>query len=109
MQEDWFAIFNVTLRVYIIKHDTFYLSTELLILLEPNLIEWYLIKSWYVLSKNWIVVFKVKVTVKVQKFMESLCILYLLYHWSPGTQSRCADETLLLLPNLYNKVDIYWQ
>ena len=30
--------------------------------------------------KNQIVVFKVMITVQVQNFIESLCILYLLYH-----------------------------
>ena len=33
---------------------------------------------------------------KVQNFVESLCILYLLYHCSLGNQSRCADLLLLI-------------
>ena len=38
MQEDWFAIFKVTLRVYIIRYDLSTISTELLIVLQPDLI-----------------------------------------------------------------------
>ena len=37
--------------------------------LQPNVIGWYIIISWSVLCRNWIVVFKVKVTVKVQNFI----------------------------------------
>ena len=33
---------------------------------------------------------------KVQNCIESLCILYLLYHWSLGNQTRCADLLLLI-------------
>ena len=44
--------------------------------------------------KNWMVVFKV--TAKVQNFIESLCVSYLLYHWSLGDQTRCADLLLLI-------------
>ena len=38
-----------------------------------------------------------KVTEKVQNFIESVCILYLLYHRSLGNQSRCADLLVLLI------------
>ena len=57
---------------------------------------WYIIISWSVLCNNWIVDFKVMVTVKIQNFIESLCILYLLYHWSLGNPTRCADVLLLI-------------
>ena len=60
----------------------------------------YLLNCWSFCSQIWmvhyhklknkIVVFKVKITVTVQNFIESLCILYLLYHWSLGNQRRCA-------------------
>ena len=46
------------------------ISAELLFFLQLNLIGWYIIISWSVLCKNRIVVFKVKITVKVQKFVE---------------------------------------
>ena len=51
------------------------ISAELLIFLQPDLIGWYTIISWNVLCKNQIVVFKVKITVKVKNFIESLCII----------------------------------
>ena len=60
-------------RAHIIEYD-------LLIFLQPKLIGWYIIMSRSVLCKNWIIVFKVKVTVKVQNFIESIYILYLVYH-----------------------------
>ena len=50
------------------------ISAELLIFWQPNLIRWYIIISWNVLFKNQIVVFKVKITVKVKHLIESLCI-----------------------------------
>ena len=55
------------------------ISTGLLILLQPHLIGWYIIISKSVLCKTLIVVFKVKITEQVQNFIESLCVLYLLY------------------------------
>ena len=54
----------------------------------------YLLSCWMFVTKNMVmhhhepVVFKVMVTVMS---IESLCILYLLYHWSLGNQTRCAD------------------
>ena len=42
------------------------------------------------------IVFMVKITVKVQNSTESLCIMYLLYHWSLGSQTRCADLLLII-------------
>ena len=38
----------------------------------------------------------VKITVQVQNFIESLRILYLLYHWSLCNQTRCADLLLVI-------------
>ena len=71
------------------------ISAELLIFLKPNLIGLYIIISWSVLCKNQIVVFEVKITVTVQNCIESLCVLYSLYHWSIGNQSRCAGLLLI--------------
>ena len=42
------------------------------------------------------VVLKVEITVKVQNLIESLCILYLLYHWSLGNHSSCADLLFII-------------
>ena len=67
------------------------ISAELLIFLQPNVIGWYIIIGYSVLCKDCIVVFKVKITVKAQNFIESLCTLYLLYRWFLGSQSRYAD------------------
>ena len=49
----------------IIKKTVSTIFTELLIFLQPNLVWWYII-SWSVLFKNWFVVFKVKVTVRLK-------------------------------------------
>ena len=82
MQEDWFAVFwfavfkfRATVRAYLIRYDCFCHIAELLILLQPNLIGWYIIINWSALCKNQIVVFKVKITVKVQNFIESFCLI----------------------------------
>ena len=66
---------------------------ELLIVLQPNLIGWYIIVSWSVLCKKQqqMIVFKIKITGRVQNFIEFLCISYLLHHWSLGNQRKCAD------------------
>ena len=57
----------------------FAISMELLFFLQPDLFEWYIVisRSVYVKIK---VVFEVMVRVKVQNFIESVCILHLLYH-----------------------------
>ena len=39
----------------------FVIASELLIILQPNFVCWYIIVSWNFLSKEWIVVFKVSV------------------------------------------------
>ena len=82
MQENWFAVFKyrVTVRAHLIKYDSFYHICRTADLLQPDLIGWYSFISWSVFCKKLIVVFKVKITVKVQNLLESLCILYLLYH-----------------------------
>ena len=36
----------------------------------------------------------VKITMQVQNFTESLCILYLLYHWSLGNQTHHHHQSL---------------
>ena len=73
------------------------IPSEPLILLEPNVIGWYFTICWNVLCKNWIVVFKVKVTGRYQNFIESLSVLYLMYHLSLCHQIRCIDVLLLVL------------
>ena len=71
------------------------LSTELIIL-QPNWIRWYIVINVSVLCKNGTVMFKVKVTGEGQNFIESLCILYLLYYWSLAKQTRYADVLFLI-------------
>ena len=82
MQNVWLGIVKdkVTVRAQFIRYDCFYHIYELLILLQPDFIGWYIFISRSILCKNKIIVFKVKVTVKVQNFIESLCVLYPLYH-----------------------------
>ena len=89
-------------------------SSELLSFLQPNFIGRYIIISRSVLFKNWIVVFKDKVTVKVKTSLNLyvsyifsipdllptklgvlgwyiiISILYFLYPWSLANQTRCA-------------------
>ena len=67
MQEDWFTVFKfkVTLSSRIIDLSVSTISTELLIFLQTNLIGWYFIITWSVLCQTLIVVFKVRVRVKV--------------------------------------------
>ena len=79
MQEDWFAVFKfrVTVRAHLIKYDC--LPYVLNCYLFGTKLNWIII-SWSAFCKSYIVVFKVKITVKVQNFIESLCSLYLLYH-----------------------------
>ena len=60
-QKDWFAVFKVkvTVKDHIIKVwlSNSNISSELLILLQLNLIWWHIIVSWIVLWKDWIAVF----------------------------------------------------
>ena len=82
MQEDWFAVFQfrVTVRAHLIKYDCFYhicgtadlFATRFNGMVHHHKLEYFVEKQ--------IVVFKAKITVKVQNCIESLCILYLLYH-----------------------------
>ena len=63
------------------------ISAELLILLLPNLVWWYIIISQSVLWRYWIVMFKVKVTAKVQNVDGCLSRWYLLNHWTFYSQT----------------------
>ena len=99
------------------------ISSELLIFLQLNLVWWHIIISWIVLWKDWIAllwsrsqeIFWISVNVHLHEIFsnaepfvaklgmvihhcgpESFCILYLLYHWSLGSQTRCADVLLLI-------------
>ena len=57
-------------------------SSELLIFLPPNVVWWYIIISQRVLWGNWIAVFKVKVTAKLQNANECFSRQYLQNHWT---------------------------
>ena len=63
-----------------------FISAELLTLLLPNLVWWYIIISQNFLWRNGIVVFKVKVTAKFQNDYESLSGWYLLNQWTFTTK-----------------------
>ena len=66
-RKDWLGIFKVKFkRGNMIVHI---MSIELLLFLQPDAIGWYAIIFWSVLCKDWIAVFRVKVTVKVQIFV----------------------------------------
>ena len=56
------------------------MSSELLILQQPNLVWWYMIISQNVLLKSGITLFKVKVTTKVQNVSDCLSKRYFLNH-----------------------------
>ena len=58
----------VTVKSYILKIWPSPFSSELLVLLIPHLVWWYMIVSRSVLWKDWIAVFKVKVTAKIHSF-----------------------------------------
>ena len=66
--------------------------SELLILLLPNLVWWYII-SQSVLWRNWIAVFKVKVTAKLENVNEYLSIQYLLNCWTSYHQTWYGDAS----------------
>ena len=53
---DWYAIFkvSVTVKNNLIKIRLFNILSELLILLQLNLVWWYIILWWVVLWKDWI-------------------------------------------------------
>ena len=55
-RNDWYAIFkvSVTVKNNLIKIRLFNILSELLILLQLNLVWWYIIIRWVVLWKNWI-------------------------------------------------------
>ena len=85
------------------------ISPEVLIIWQPNLIGRYIIIAWVFCVKVRLLLFsflfKVKITVKVKNFIESLCILYPLCHWSLdnqgchwslGNQRRCADVLFIV-------------
>ena len=57
-QKDWFAVLKikVTVKDNIIKIWLFNMLSELLILLQVNLVWWYIIIRWIVLWKDWIAV-----------------------------------------------------
>ena len=97
-QKDWFAVFKikvmVTVNDHIIKIWLSYISSELLILLQRNLVWWHIIISWIVLWKDWIfVVVKVKVTEKVQNSSECSSEWYLLCCWTFCNQTWYGDAT----------------
>ena len=79
------------------------ISTEPLILLQSNLIGWYIILIG--VSCVQIDVVKAKVTVTVENFTESLTVLYFMFDWYPCNQS-VAVQLLITKPN--TKVVIYF-
>ena len=48
-------------------------------------------------EKQWIIAVKVKITMKVQNSIETLCFVCLLYHCSLGKQTSCADLLLMII------------
>ena len=99
MQENRFAVFKfkVTVRAHMIKYDCLLSCWSFL---HPDLVGWHSIISWRVglcvcVSKL-DCCFKVKISVKDQNFIESLCILYLLYYWSLCNDSHCTYLLLLI-------------
>ena len=88
-QKDWFAVFKVkvTVRNNIIKICFVNILSELLILLQLNLVWWHIIIRWIVLWKDWIaLVVKVKVTEEVQHSSECSSGQYLLSCWPSVTK-----------------------
>ena len=90
VHEEWCANFKVkvTVKGYIIKIWLFTVSSKLLILLQPDLVWWYVFISQSVLWENWID--KVKVTAKVQNVLFGPCHLN---HWNFCDQTWCADAS----------------
>ena len=93
MRKNVFAVFKVKVTVTAhnqnMPHSA--ISADLPVLLRTDLVRWYIITSWGVLWKDWIAVLKVKVTEKVQNFIQCLSILYFLCKWSFLNQTRCVD------------------
>ena len=93
-------------------------SFDLLILLLPNLVWWYIIISQSVLCRNWNVLFKVKITAKSQNVNECLSIWYFLNCWTFYHQTWYGDATLwarlsfkkidLLSPKSRSQLRIIW-
>ena len=104
-----------------------------MILLQPNLVLWYIIINVTILRKDQIAIFRVspgetlcgwlgskhQLTDYIQDHCHSdgselhwLSVLYFLYHWYPRNQTRYADVLLLLTLPSGNKVDVHiahWQ
>ena len=91
----YLQIQGVTVQAHLIKYDRFFHICWSAYLFATKFDWWYIIISWSVLCKNQIV-FKAKITVKVENLIESFCILYLLYHWSLCNQNRCVDLLFMI-------------
>ena len=70
------------------------ISAELLIFWQPDLIGWYIIISWSILWKNWITVFKVKLTAKFQNVNKCLSRQHFLNHWHFYCQTWYGNASL---------------
>ena len=81
-QKDWFAVFKITITD-MIKLWLFNILSELLILLQLNLVWWHIIIKWRL---DCSVVVKVEVTEEVQNSSECSSGRYLLSCWSSVTK-----------------------
>ena len=94
------------------------ISSELLILLRPDAVWWYIIISGSVLRKDGFAVFEVKVAVKVQNFIECLSGLDLRNDFTFCSQTEyrhepeCYAKDLLLLLLLSSRsksqANLFW-
>ena len=106
MQKEWFAIFKVKVTVKVQNqmwlflpyiYDSFYHSVQLVCTFcsQIELIGTLSYSSVFCV-KTGIVVFRVKVTVKVQIFIGTLSVLSFLYHWSFCNQTRYVEVLSLI-------------
>ena len=81
------------------------LSSELMILLQPNLVWWEIITGQSVQCKCWIDVFQVNITVNIQNF--SLCFALTIssepvFHWNLPVSPRLFHLDLLVSLGLFH-------
>ena len=89
--------FRVIVRAHIIKYECFYHICWTADFFATTFNRMVPDQAGVFCVKNQIVVFKVMIKVQVQNFIESLCILYLLYHWSLGNQTKCTDLLKIII------------
>ena len=97
LSSDLFAIFKVkvTVKDHIIKIWLSNISSELLVLLQLNLVWWHIIISLVALWKklDCLVVVKVRLTRKFQNLSECSSGWYLLNFWIYCNQTWCVDAS----------------